>query len=1068
MTSDDTIRSLPDLIQFNAENNPDHVFCVQEERSKGRPAGLVQITFSQLRDIVAQCIERISSHLVGLNSPEADTNATPIGLFLESDVTLFVHISALLWMKIPVVLISKRLNSHAVAHLLSKTGATVIICSSRTEAQVSDALKLLQDETKTPKVMTAVPYLELMTQKVSERCLTYRDSLIKSSVDDTPNALYLHSSGTTGLPKPIALAHRYLLTYAACHRLKEHEAEGRLNVSTLPLYHGFGLLAPCLSLSIGKTCCFPTSTVVPSSESTVRLLKESNAKSLMTVPIILEQVVGKSAADDYSELARLDFVAIGGGALKNTVGNTLKDQDVTLLNHYGASELGPLAYIHIPEETYDWHFLRIRNDTGLRLTESEAISKSGRLFTLSGRPFGWDTDFVIQDSLVMNAQSASNGYVEVRITGRTDDLIVLSTGEKVWPQVIESHLEALQIVKTAVVFGEQQDEIGVLVELQDLNNPEGDQSSIDRLWSSIQGLNQTLDGHARISSEEAILIKPQCKDIPRSDKGSVMRQEVYRAFSGELQGVYHRMSTATPTRGGSAIDKRDIEGGLRSLIALCLQDRIASTYWKTGDDFFELGMDSLEATRLARGLGRLPNKEDFPGLSSGKSGPLLIYQNPTLGQLAAAMLSAPLSAQQGRLIRMETLKIKHTREMRLCQRSPRGRKWSVLLTGSTGSLGAHLLYNLAKNQSVERIICLNRASSNPKPGSKSRLVLRERQENANARHGLAFSAEMWNKVHLLASDVSKQDLGLKPQVRSQIVGQVTHILHNAWPMDFQRTLESLEGQVHAIRNLLGLIQEANIKQNGRKVKLVFFSSIAVAGRCAEKLVLEGNLPNPDSTVPMGYAEGKWVCEEVLASATQSMGDQVEPIIIRVGQLSGSSTTGYWNPTEHLAAILKSSHEIAAFPDLQGVGFLMLAFLNDRVNNCQAFSWLPVDVAAKVIYEISFTDRCPSRYYHVENPVRQPWSQFVDYLQYNFPASLPELLPFKEWLDSALISAGPGGIVPLEGFLREDFQRLSSGELILDTRNALRASPTLRSYGGISLELMDKYVRSWKAEGILPN
>ena len=101
MTSKDTIRSLPDLIQFNAENNPHHVFCVQEERREGRTVDLVEITFLKLRDLVARCIEHIASHDIGVDTPK-ENFLLPIALYLESDVTLFVYLSALLWMGIPV------------------------------------------------------------------------------------------------------------------------------------------------------------------------------------------------------------------------------------------------------------------------------------------------------------------------------------------------------------------------------------------------------------------------------------------------------------------------------------------------------------------------------------------------------------------------------------------------------------------------------------------------------------------------------------------------------------------------------------------------------------------------------------------------------------------------------------------------------------------------------------------------------------------------------------------------------------------------------------------------------
>lgn len=44
----------------------------------------------------------------------------------------------------------------------------------------------------------------------------------------------------------------------------------------------------------------------------------------------------------------------------------------------------------------------------------------------------------------------------------------------------------------------------------------------------------------------------------------------------------------------------------------------------------------------------------------------------------------------------------------------------------------------------------------------------------------------------------------------------------------------------------------------------------------------------------------------------------EPIIVRVGQLTGSTTAASWSPTEHLPSIFKSSQSLSALPDISGV------------------------------------------------------------------------------------------------------------------------------------------------------
>ena len=55
--------------------------------------------------------------------------------------------------------------------------------------------------------------------------------------DNDRRAIVLHSSGTTGLPKPIFHTHKYLLGYAACHRFPPDSEVGKVCVSTLPLFH---------------------------------------------------------------------------------------------------------------------------------------------------------------------------------------------------------------------------------------------------------------------------------------------------------------------------------------------------------------------------------------------------------------------------------------------------------------------------------------------------------------------------------------------------------------------------------------------------------------------------------------------------------------------------------------------------------------------------------------------------------------------------------------------------------------------------------------------------------------
>lgn len=101
----DAIRSFPDLIDFNARYNPDHVFTLQEERENGQLRGFAKITFAKLRQLVGESVTYIQENTVGITSKLAGgipQKHRAIALFLESDLTLFVYLCALLQMNIPV------------------------------------------------------------------------------------------------------------------------------------------------------------------------------------------------------------------------------------------------------------------------------------------------------------------------------------------------------------------------------------------------------------------------------------------------------------------------------------------------------------------------------------------------------------------------------------------------------------------------------------------------------------------------------------------------------------------------------------------------------------------------------------------------------------------------------------------------------------------------------------------------------------------------------------------------------------------------------------------------------
>lgn len=73
-----------------------------------------------------------------------------------------------------------------------------------------------------------------------------------------------------------------------------------------------------------------------------------------------------------------------------------------------------------------------------------------------------------------------------------------------------------------------------------------------------------------------------------------------------------------------------------------------------------------------------------------------------------------------------------------------------------------------------------------------------------------------------------------------------------------------------------------------------------------------------SALSSGYSDAKLACERMLDETLHWYSNQFRSMVVRIGQIAGSRTSGYWNPVEHLSFLIKSSQTLKALPDFEGV------------------------------------------------------------------------------------------------------------------------------------------------------
>ncbi|KAG6354789.1 hypothetical protein INS49_003870 [Diaporthe citri] len=1043
-----SIRTIPELIEYNAKVNPDALYCVQALKPQDEGTGRAsQVSMRQLRDAVWQCSGDLRGWLVGIDDSSSSSacqthvKPDPVALLLDSDIGLVIHLFTLLSLGVPAILLSPRLNPASIQHLLTTLKAQAVITSPRHVGAVKAAFETtsLEYGRGGTEIQVARPFEDYLYEVWQGKTIPADVTICAPRhflSDSDHNVVILHTSGTTGFPKPIYQPHKMLLGYACCHRPTQTEDVEGLNLSMLPLYHGFGLVVACLSLGTGKPILLPPPHEVPTARSSVTLLHSFKPRSFTTVPCILEEISKLPDEEGIAHLTTLQYVACGGGPLSIAVGDQLVDKGIRLLNHFGSTESGPLSPFMVPQKAYNWHYWPLRSDLDVRIESNGTDEVSGQqLYQLSVTPFGWSEPFELQDRFEKDPESGTPAF---RAVGRQGDLLVLVNGLKVQPKILESQVANSNFVRAALAFGDGESEIGLIIEPAE---PLTDVQKFKRvIWPIVQEACRQMDSHAQVSSMESVVVLGPGETLPRSDKGSVLRKEAYRRYEKEVRRVY---SSKSLEEGSATVSNPTTDRLEDTLTALVREELQIPQSLGPDDDFFEYGVNSLQVVRIQRRIiGIVKESQDL--LPKAKITADFVYRHTSINKLCAALKKDTSPAKDDDLV--------HEYVSRFSLPGKEN-KHTVLLTGSSGSLGSYLLSHLISLPQVSEVVCFMRTSSE-RDVDTSTLV--EQQIEAAEKKGAVIPSSLRTKVAFAKGDPSATRLGLPGGAYEGLCSKVTHILHAAWPVDFQRPLESFKSQFSFLQNLLQLARGAHISQPLVKPRLLFVSSIAAVGEYptvrGSHVVPEEVITDPLCTSSLGYGKAKLVCERVLAKAAEDWSAEMEVSYVRTGQLSGSESSGYWNAKEHIPALIKISHETGVFPLLHGT-----------------LSWLPVNVAAAAMADLLLSPNPVNLAYHVENPVRQDWTAVMTAIanELGHPASC--LVEFEEWtrLVGQKTSANRDfGTEALMDFLLKDFQRMSAGGIVLDTSRAREVSTTLRNADAVSVETIAKYVKAWKTSGLL--
>jgi acyl-CoA synthetase (AMP-forming)/AMP-acid ligase II len=254
-------------------------------------------------------------------------------------------------------------------------------------------------------------------------------------------------------------------------------------------------------------------------------------------PALLAEIAKRP---DYLEnVRRLRYLSFGGGPLPKETGNVLQGYTHLFVN-FGATETGYFAlHLNDPE---DWEYMSFSEQMGYEL-----------------RPFAeglYELHFV-RDSQLELSQGIFSTFPNLDeystkdlfskhptkedlwlFEGRSDDVIVCSTGQKINPLPIESLLNAHPSVVSAIVCGQSRIQISLLVEPKHSPIDGISRSTLLRdIWPIVERANQDQPQVGRITQDLVVFTKPG-KLMVRAGKGTVLRRMTEDLYRQELDEIY--------------------------------------------------------------------------------------------------------------------------------------------------------------------------------------------------------------------------------------------------------------------------------------------------------------------------------------------------------------------------------------------------------------------------------------------------------------------------------------------------------------------------------------------------
>ncbi|MBR4450282.1 MAG: iron-containing alcohol dehydrogenase [Clostridia bacterium] len=701
----------------------------------------------------------------------------------------------------------------------------------------------------------------------------------------------MFTSGTTGFPKGVMLTHRnFVLSATSVHA----SIPAHSQICVLPLHHAFCLTAT-IARGISNGHNLFMNDAIPNLLENIRSFKPD---SMSVVPLIAKKLMfgalkfAGSRPDLTEQQAvkaffggNLNDIVCGGAPLEPELATRFGMTGVPVLNGYGMTECAPI----IANNAVNTHRA---GSVGKPIPCMDVVIRNGEVLVKGPSVFigYYKNEKATAEAFTEDGyfKTGDLGYFDndgfLFLTGRCKNLILLDNGENVSAEQLEDRFANEKAVKEVVCYGDGTAVVAEIFLDQEFIKENGITDIDGYMIDMLQRVNEGLSAFQRIS-------RYVLREVPfrRNNSLKIVRDYEHKNPPRKINPPVTQMQKKV----------------CKTAAEFLTVDEIG-----IDDNFFALGGDSLTSIEFALALNIEPQ---------------LIYDNPFFGLLAAKMEKMLEEKNEENESRVNDL----IRETKGGTRS--GAAKVVFVTGASGFLGAHVIYELLKQDVT--IWALVR--------SRERFI---------RRMSYYFGSTDISKVHFVTGNVERKNLGLTNELYDSLTTQVDTVIHMAANVHHAGDYADLaRTNVEGTKNIIEFAKKANaVLQHTSTVSLHGAGTVIEDrsnARFDEEVLYIGQ--HYEDNV---YVHSKYEAERLVLEARR---EGLEANIFRMGNLTWRRSDGMFQPNADDNGFL---HRIRAI--------LKLGIVNDNMDKFP-MDLTAVDEAASAVAALSLKPEI-NEIYHIIN------------------------------------------------------------------------------------------------------